>query len=63
MIIYQAKFFQLSGSLHNRIIKMNFGYAFSLNKMKAVTIPKSSQNINARLLHVTYYSDSLILSN
>ena len=28
MIIYQAKFFQLSGSLHNRIIKMNFDMHF-----------------------------------
>ena len=28
MIIYQANFFKLSGSLHNRIIKLNFDMHF-----------------------------------
>ena len=62
MINYQANFFKLSGSFHNRI-KIEFLYAFSLNKMKAVIIPKSSQKINVKLLHVTCFGDSLKLSN
>ena len=65
MINYQAKFFKLTGSFHNgiKIYKIEFLYAFSLNKMKAVIIPKSIQKINVKLLHVTCFGDSLKLSN
>ena len=32
--------------------EIEFLYAFSLNKMKAVILPTSSQEINVKLLHV-----------
>ena len=64
MIIYHAKFFELSGSLHNKITKLNFHmYAFSLSKMKVVIVPKSSQKVNVKPRDVTSSSNLWKLSN